>query len=255
MLRLEDIDTGRCHPCYEQEMFVDLSWLGLCWEQPVWRQSERMAAYRQALDRLGALGVLYPCFCSRKEIAQEIQAAFGAPHLAPTGPDGPLYPGTCRRLSRQAQEEALAAGTPYALRLDVAAALTRTGPLTWTDRAFGEQQADPACLGDVILARKDTPTSYHLAVTLDDAAQGVTLVTRGLDLFHATHIHRLLQALLDLPVPEWHHHALLTDENGKRLAKRDNARALKKLREEDGLSPEDVLGLCQVHEAWRPEHP
>lgn len=239
LLRIEDIDLGRCTPDFEAAIYLDLAWLGLAWETPVRRQSEHLADYRAALDRLAAMGLLYPCFCTRREIAAEIAAAARAPH----GPDGPLYPGTCRGLSEAERERRRAAGDPHALRLDVAAAVAASGPLTWHDRGRGTRAAEPALHGDVVLARKDIATSYHLAVTLDDAAQGVTLVTRGEDLLPATHVHRLLQALLGLPVPDWHHHGLIGDATGRRLAKRDEARAIASLRAA-GTSPAEVRALA-----------
>ena len=202
------------------------AWLGLVWEQPVRRQSAHMRDYRAALERLAGHGVLYPCFCTRKDIAAEIARAGAAPH----GPEGPVYPGTCRALPPAEAARRTARGDAHALRLDIARALALTGPLTWRDRAAGLCAADPGALGDVVLARKEMPASYHLAVTVDDALQGVTLVTRGADLFHATHVHRLLQALLDLPVPEWHHHRLLAGPDGERLAKRSGAPSLASLR-------------------------
>ncbi|MBL8671923.1 MAG: tRNA glutamyl-Q(34) synthetase GluQRS, partial [Alphaproteobacteria bacterium] len=208
LLRIEDIDRTRCRRELAAAIEEDLSWLGLSWERPVRVQSAHMADYRAALDRLDAAGLLYPCFCTRKQIQAELAAADGAPHLGAELPDGPAYPGTCRGLTPPERQRRIAEEEPYALRLDIAAAVRRAGPLAWIDRGAGLQEAQPALLGDVVVARKDTPTSYHLAVTVDDALQGVTLVTRGRDLFHATHVHRLLQALLDLPVPEWHHHAL-----------------------------------------------
>ena len=236
---MEDIDIGRCRPEFDAGILEDLAWLGLDWEEPVRRQSDHLEDYRAVLEQLTTMGLLYPCFCTRAEIRAEIARAASAPH----GPDGPLYPGTCRALGAEARAEYMAAGRPYALRLDVAAAAARAGPLTWHDRARGEISADPALHGDVVLARKDIATSYHLAVTLDDAAQGVTLVTRGEDLFPATHVHRLLQALLDLPVPEWQHHALLADAEGRRLAKRDDALSLRALREA-GKTPAEVRALA-----------
>lgn len=239
LLRIEDIDPQRCRPEFVDDLLEDLAWLGLSWETPVRRQSEHLDDYRAALDRLRALGLVYPCFCTRKDIAAEIARAGHAPH----GPDGPLYPGTCRTLPAPEREERMAAGHAYAWRLDVAAAMRRTGPLHWFDRGRGRQQATPGILGDVVLARKDTPTSYHLSVTVDDDLQGVTLVTRGEDLFFATHLHRLLQALLDLHVPEWHHHGLLTNERGERLAKRDRAQTLRSLREA-GVGPAEVRALA-----------
>lgn len=246
LIRLEDIDGTRARPEYETALFEDLAWLGLQWEMPVRRQSEHADDYRAALLKLHQLDLLYPCFCTRKEIQDEIARAGQAPH----GPDGPLYPGTCRQRSTSEKQHLLAEGTPYALRLDVAKAVQLCGgELTWEDAARGLQTARPEVFGDVVLARKDTPASYHLAVVVDDALQGITLVTRGEDLFEATHLHRLLQHLLDLPVPRWHHHRLIADENGRRLAKRDNARALRTLREE-GWSAQQVrqrLGLGEDH--------
>lgn len=239
LLRIEDIDQGRCRPEFEDAIFEDLSWLGLAWETPVRRQSDFLADYEAALDRLNRLGVLYPCFCTRKDIAAEIEAAQGAPHLVRDGPDGPLYPGTCRRLSLAEREAKAEAGVPFALRLDMARAVDIVGELSWHDLDAGAIKATPEIFGDVVLARKDTPTSYHLSVTLEDHIQGVTLVTRGQDLFPATHIHRLLQALLGLDVPNWRHHGLLTGPDGKRLAKRDKAQTLRALRE-SGCSPADV---------------
>ena len=227
LLRIEDIDVGRCRAEFVDAIFEDLRWLGLDWEEPVRRQSRHFDDYRVALDRLHADGLLYPCFCTRAEIAAEIERAGGAPH----GPDGPLYPGTCRALSADERRSRIAAGEGHALRLDVAAAAARAGHLAWHDRAVGTVAATPEIHGDVVLARKDVPTSYHLAVTLDDALQGVTLVTRGVDLFPATHIHRLLQALLALPVPDYHHHPLVTDQTGRRLAKRDKDETLRAMRE------------------------
>ncbi|MGE0748301.1 MAG: tRNA glutamyl-Q(34) synthetase GluQRS, partial [Rhodospirillales bacterium] len=195
LLRIEDIDRDRCRPEYEAAIFDDLAWLGLDWAPPAMRQSARFDAYRAALDRLQAQGLLYPCFCTRRDI----EAAATAPHLVQAGPDGPLYPGTCRRLPAGDRADRMARGDAFALRLDMAAATRLAGPLAWTDRGRGAQAAQPAQFGDVVLARKDTPASYHLAVVVDDAAQGIDLVTRGEDLFAATHVHRLLQALLGLP--------------------------------------------------------
>ncbi len=226
LLRIEDIDIGRCRPEFEAAIYEDLRWLGLDWETPVRRQSEHFAEYSDALDRLAAMGLIYPCFCTRADIEAEITAAGGAPQ----GPDGPHYPGTCRKLTAADRRARLAAGMPFARRLDAAAAAARVGPLDWQEESKGAVAVDPLLHGDVVLARKDIPTSYHLAVTLDDAIQGVTLVTRGEDLFAATHVHRLMQALLGLPVPRYRHHRLVTDADGKRLAKRDAARSLGSLR-------------------------
>jgi glutamyl-Q tRNA(Asp) synthetase len=234
LLRLEDIDATRCQEHYEAAIFDDLTWLGLHWPQPVWRQSERLSAYRSALQHLEDLGVVYPCFCTRKELA-----AIDAPQ----GPDGPLYPGTCRSLTVSERAERRASAAHYSLRLNAAKAARLAGPLTWIDLDRGLQSCSPALLGDVILARKDIATSYHLAVTVDDAAQEITVITRGEDLFASTHIHRLLQALLDLPVPVWRHHRLICDEHGKRLAKRDDARSLRSYRDQ-GLSPTDIRRMA-----------
>lgn len=237
LLRLEDIDITRSRPEYETAIYEDLHWLGLTWEEPVRRQSEHFADYRNALAKLDAMGLLYPCFCTRKEIQEEIARAGAAPH----GPEGPLYPGTCRSLSPEEAQQRKASGRDYALRLDIEKALALGGrDLVWGDLAYGTFLATPEILGDVVLARKETPTSYHLAVVVDDAAQDITLVTRGEDLLTATHLHRLLQSLLGLPVPRWKHHKLVTDSEGKRLAKRDNARALRTLREQ-GWRSERVL--------------
>ncbi len=253
LLRIEDIDQSRCRPHYEAAITEDLRWLGLAWDGPVMRQSDRFAVYRRALERLQGRGLLYPCFCTRKDIRREIADAGRAPHGPPAqGPDGPLYPGTCRALGEDERRARIAAGQAYALRLDVAAAIAAAGPLTWTEHGRGlagaAVPAEPEIHGDVVLGRKDVPASYHLAVTLDDAEQGVTLVTRGEDLAPATHVHRLLQALLDLPVPAWHHHGLIADAAGRRLAKRADAQAIRALREE-GLSPAAVRALAGFPEA------
>lgn len=240
LLRIEDIDPARCRPEFEARIYEDLAWLGFDWPRPVRRQSEHMADYRAALERLQALGVTYPCFCSRREIA----AATQAPHAGET----PVYPGTCRPLPRAEAEDRVATGAPYALRLDAAAASRLTGPLTWTDRAGGTIAVDAGRLGDVVLARRDAPTSYHLSVTVDDALQGVTLVTRGLDLADSTHVHRLLQALLGLPEPLYHHHPLLTDPAGRRLAKREGAISLRGLREA-GRTPAEVRAAAGFPDA------
>ncbi len=220
LLRIEDIDGARSRADLTEAFRRDLAWLGLAWKE-VPAQSTRLASYAEAADRLRAQGLLYPCQCTRAEIAAAAQAA---------GPEGPIYPGTCRS---RTPDPAL----PVAWRLDVAKALARTGPLEWTDELAGVQRARPELLGDVVLVRKDEPASYHLAATLDDAADGVTLVTRGADLFAASHVHRLLQALLGLPVPAWHHHPLLLDERGEKLAKRRGSPSLADRRAagEDGL--------------------
>jgi glutamyl-Q tRNA(Asp) synthetase len=228
LLRIEDIDPTRCRPEHVAGILEDLRWLGLGWDGDVVFQSERLPLYAEALDRLKALGLVYPCFCTRARIAAEIAASAAAPH----GPDGALYPGICRDLPAQERADRIAAGEPHAWRLDVARAAALAGPLTWHDAQAGKVAATPEIHGDVVLARKDAPTSYHLAVTVDDAAQGVTDVVRGQDLFAATHVHRLLQALLALPTPRYHHHALLTDDKGDRLAKRAGSPTLASMRAE-----------------------
>ena len=217
LLRIEDIDGTRSRESHVAGIEEDLRWLGLSWDGPVVRQSQRLARYEDALDRLRGMGLLYPCFCTRADIAASASAAHG--------PVGAIYPGTCRGID---VGERIA--EPHCWRLDMAQAIERVGPLGWHDAAAGQVVADPLAHGDVVLARKDAPASYHLAVTIDDAAQGVTDVVRGHDLFDSTHVHRLLQALLGLPTPRYHHHALLTDAAGRRLAKRDNAPTLADLR-------------------------
>lgn len=241
LLRIEDIDLGRARPEFEDAIFEDLAWLGLEWETPVRRQSEHFSDYVDALDRLTDQGLTYPCFCTRKEIAAEVARSVAAPH----GPEGALYPGVCRRLSDSERADRLAIGDAHAVRLDVTRAIDAAGSrLYWHDEEEGEIKAAPETLGDVVLARKDIPTGYHLAVTVDDALQGITLVTRGRDLFHATHIHRLLQELLGLPVPRYHHHRLIEDEAGNRLAKSAGSSALRALREA-GESPANIREMLR----------
>ena len=239
LLRIEDIDDTRSRPEFVDAIGEDLAWLGLDWDGEVRRQSRHMADYRGGLDRLAAAGFLYPCFCTRAEIKAEIERS-GA---APQGPDGPLYPGTCRGLGEDERQARIAASRPYALRLDMMKARVGAGPLSWHDRRRGEQTAEPERFGDVVLGRKETPASYHLAVTLDDALQGVTLVTRGEDLLASTDVHRLLQALFGLLTPAYEHHALILDEAGKRLAKRDGAPTLASLRDQ-GRSPAEVRAMA-----------
>jgi glutamyl-Q tRNA(Asp) synthetase len=244
LLRIEDIDQARCRPEFEQGILEDLRWLGLDWDGHPLRQSERMAVYNQALDALHRRGVVYPCFCTRRRIRAEIAHAAQAPH----GPAGEaVYPGICRSLSAPERQRRVTGGEPFALRLDVGRALALTGPLTWFDLRAGATRARPELLGDVVLARKDVPSSYHLAVTLDDAAQAVTLVTRGEDLFQATHLHRLLQALLELPTPRYYHHNLIADSTGLRLAKRNRAVTLRTLRQ-SGRRPEEIWALLGLPE-------
>ncbi|MBM3525841.1 MAG: tRNA glutamyl-Q(34) synthetase GluQRS [Alphaproteobacteria bacterium] len=242
ILRIENIDRGRCRPEFETAILEDLAWLGLAWEEPVRRQSEHMDDYAKALARLESQGMTYPCFCTRKAIEAEIAAAPRAPH-APPGAEGPFYPGTCRRRDAEERARRVRAGEPYALRLDMEKALASAGPLAWSDKAAGTVTADPGAFGDVVLARKDVMTSYHLAVTVDDHLQGVTLVTRGKDLFPSTHVHRLLQAVLGLRTPDYEHHDLVTDASGKRFAKRDRSVTLRALRAA-GRTPADVARLA-----------
>lgn len=251
LLRIEDIDTTRCRPEFEEAIKEDLRWLDIAFEEPVHRQSEHFSDYAAALSKLAAMRLLYPCFCTRKDIAEEIARASVAPQAAELSPDGPIYPGTCRTLSPSAREERTGAGAAYALRLDVARGRALTGELSFEELAHGAkgetgpQIATPELLGDVVLARKELPASYHLAVVVDDAAQGVTLVTRGEDLFPATHIQRLLQALLNLPTPSYAHHRLILDSTGRKFSKRDSAVTLSSLRQ-SGVTPAEIraqLGL------------
>ncbi len=233
LLRIEDIDQGRCKPEYEAAIYEDMKWIGLTWEMPVRRQSEHMADYRQALDILDRKGLLFPCFCTRKDIRREIEDSGRAAHSS----EGPLYPGSCRVLTAEERQSRLDADMPHALRLDMAKALELVGgeTLTWTDIDAGEQIASPEILqavtGDVVLARKDIPTSYHLSVVVDDHLQNISHVIRGKDLFQASHLHRLLQFLLNYNSPLYLHHKLLTDDKGWRYAKRDNSKTLKFMRE------------------------
>jgi glutamyl-Q tRNA(Asp) synthetase len=250
LLRIEDIDTARCRPEYEAAIFEDLAWLGLTWEEPVLRQSARMGAYRAALDRLEARGLLYPCFCTRREIAEEIMRAGAAPHFSDVtasrlGPEGAAYPGTCCALSESVRAARIAQGESYALRLDMAKAVRETGTLIFEERGRGPGgehgciAVDAAAFGDVVLARKELPASYHLAVVVDDAHQGVSLVTRGNDLFASAHVQRVLQELLGLAAPSYAHHRLILDVEGRKFSKRDRAVALKSLRE-SGATPEQI---------------
>jgi glutamyl-Q tRNA(Asp) synthetase len=239
LLRIEDIDRARCRPEWEAQIYDDLHWLGLTWEQPVLRQSDRLPVYAAALDTLAARGLTYACTCTRGDIRAALSAPQeGAPLI---GPDGPIYPGTCRHAGHDRREAAI--------RLDMARAMAAVGPLEFTETGPAHSchhRIDAAQMiagvGDIVLARRDMGTSYHLSVVLDDAAQGVTHVTRGEDLFEATAIHVLLQRLLDLPTPVYHHHRLIRDAAGKRLAKRDDARALSKYRAE-GATPQDIRAL------------
>ncbi len=241
LLRIEDIDGSRNKSEFEDAIYEDLDWLGITWNEPEMHQSKRTDVYRAALNHLEKMNLLYPCFCTRKDILAEINSSAGAPHGH--NDYGPIYPGICRAVAEPERTARIDAGTPYAMRLDIAKAIEIAGDLTWHDRIKGEQQVQSEHLGDVVLARKDIATSYHLAVTVDDAAQGITLVTRGEDLFDSTHVHRLLQALLGLDTPEWHHTPMLTDPAGKRLAKRDNALTLREMRKK-GVSGDSIWALA-----------
>ena len=235
LLRFEDIDHTRVRPEYYEGIEEDLHWLGIAWDDDPIRQSDRLGSYQGALAQLRERGVLYPCFCTRRNINEEISRIANAPH----GPEGPLYPGTCRALGKSERADRIAAGESHAWRLDPARAAECTGALSFEDDRLGSHRVDPALLGDVILARKDIATSYHLAVVVDDSAQGITHVTRGEDLLAATHVQRLLQGLLDFPAPRYLHHELIRDDAGQRLATRHDALALALLRE-SGLSPEEI---------------
>jgi len=230
-LRIEDIDGARSRPEFVEAILTDLNWLGLTWDRPPAYQSARLTTYDDAANNLHDLGLLYPCRCTRAEIAAAADRM---------GPDGPIYPGTCR--GKDVDPDGAA------WRIDTARALQRTGPLQWHDAVAGVQTALPDRLGDVILVRKDDPASYHLAVTLDDAADAITVVTRGTDLFESTHIHRLLQALLDLPIPIWHHHPLLVEADGRKLAKRRGSPSLGDRRRagDDGLALAHALRIGQL---------
>jgi glutamyl-Q tRNA(Asp) synthetase len=248
LLRIEDIDTVRCKPEFEAAIYQDLAWLGIVWERPVRRQSEHLADYRAAIEKLSARGLVYPSFESRAEITTLVaQREANAPW--PRDPDGsPLYPGAAKSLASDRRARWLASGAPYALRLDMAAASAQAGELDWTEHGEGPAgetgavAARPQAWGDVILARKETPTSYHLCVVIDDALQGVIEVVRGQDLFWSTSVHRLLQRLLDLPQPAYRHHRLILDGEGRKLSKSTEATGLRELRA-GGATPADIRRL------------
>ena len=245
LLRIEDIDASRCRPEYEAAIYQDLGWLGISWDESVRRQSEQFDDHRAALVKLEAQDLIYPSFESRSEIAALVAARDRQGHW-PRDPDGvPLYPGRARKLPAAERERRRRAGEPFALRLAMDAAVARAGVLTWSETGLGPQgqtglvTAAPHMWGDVVLARKEVPASYHLAVTVDDALQDVTDVVRGQDLFWATGIHRLLQLLLGLPEPVYHHHKLILDADGRKLSKSTHATSLRELRA-DGATPADV---------------
>ena len=246
LLRIEDIDATRCRPEFEAAIYEDLAWLGISWETPVRRQSEHLARYREAVEQLAAEGLIYPAFESRAEIARLVaERETEAPW--PRDPDGtPLYPGSAKSLSPGRRAQLMAEGAPYALRLDMAAAHARAGTLTWREEGPGGETgvvaARPEAWGDVILARKETPTSYHLSVVIDDALQGVSDVVRGRDLFWSTSVHRLLQHLLGIAQPTYRHHLLVADDAGQKLSKSTNATGLRELRGQ-GATPADIRRL------------
>lgn len=248
LLRIEDIDSTRCRPEFEAAIYEDLAWLGIAWEKPVRRQSEHLAAYRAAIEQLAAQGLIYPSFESRAEIARLVaeKEAGGAWSRDPDG--APLYPGTAKSLPSEERDRLTAQGLPFALRLDMAAAAGRAGRLHWHEQGEGPNgetgavAARPEAWGDVILARKETPTSYHLSVVIDDALQGVTDVVRGVDLLWSTSVHRLLQELLGLSPPAYRHHQLIRDAAGQKLSKSTQATGLRELRAA-GASPGDIRRL------------
>jgi glutamyl-Q tRNA(Asp) synthetase len=251
LLRIEDIDAGRCRPEYTEQIIDELKWLGFDWDAPVRIQSGRMADYRRVLAELTDRGLTYPCFCTRRDIADEISRM----QSAPQGPDGPLYPGTCRTLDERTRSARLTAGEPHAIRLDVAACLrmlaTRLDGFLELGQGPGGESGliapQPDTLGDIVLGRRDVGVSYHLAVVIDDHDQGITLVTRGEDLFAATHVQRLLQSVLGFSAPRYRHHPLVRDASGRRLAKRDQAQTLAALRE-SGLSPAAVRDRLRLNQ-------
>jgi glutamyl-Q tRNA(Asp) synthetase len=248
LLRIEDIDAARCRPEYEAAIHQDLAWLGLQWEQPVRRQSEHFSEYRKALAKLDSMQLTFPSFESRAEIARMV-ADRDIRERWPRDPDGvPLYPGAARQIGEAERQARIARGDAYSVRLDMAKAMEWAGPLRWSETGAGpsgetgEILADPAAWGDVMVGRKEVPTSYHLAVVIDDALQGVTDVVRGEDLFWATSVHRVLQALLDLPAPRYHHHRLILDADGRKLSKSTQATGLRELRAQ-GMMPADIRRL------------
>ena len=248
LLRIEDIDVARCRPEYERAIYEDLAWIGLRWEEPVRRQSEHLAEYAQALDQLRERRLIYPCFCTRGDILRAIAGRRDWPR----DPDGsPLYPGTCRGLDAAKRQARLASGERAAWRLDMKAAMAKAGDLTWSEydtvNVARELAAEPRAWGDVVLARRDIATSYHLSVVVDDAVQAITDVVRGKDLFASTSVHRVLQALLGLPQPRYHHHELIADASGHKLSKSRGSPTLRDLRA-SGVARENMKQLAEMTE-------
>lgn len=246
LLRIEDLDRSRCRESFVEAIAEDLHWLGLVWTEPVLRQSLRTDVYRSALEQLGRMDLVYPCFCTRAEVAAEVARAAEAPH----GPDGPIYPGTCRSLSAKMRRSREASGATFALRLDSQKAAERVGAIHFHEAAgypystYERVSVIPLLFGDIVLARKDTPASYHLAVVVDDAAQGVTLVTRGRDLMPSTHVQRVLQSVLGLPSPKYAHHRLICESSGKKMSKRDGAQSVRSLRTA-GAAPGEIVAMLR----------
>lgn len=236
LVRIEDTDIRRCKRGYETAILADLKWLGFAWDGEVRRQSDHFADYGRVLEQLDQRGLIYPCFCSRAEIQREVAASANAPH----GPDGPLYPGTCRHLSVQERRDRIASGQELCMRLEAERAAKQAGPYHFVDETLGRVEGEPLLMGDFVIARKDTPTSYHLSVTVDDHLQGITLVTRGVDVLPSTHVHGLLQKLLGYATPHYAHHELLMDASGRRFAKRDRDLTIRALRE-SGMTAEEVI--------------
>lgn len=246
ILRIEDIDHLRCKTEYENSIFVDLHWLGLKWPTPVRRQSDHFDDYATALKKLDDKGLSYPCFCTRRDIREEINESTRAPHLRPKmGPEGLIYPGICKHLTDTERQQKIADDIPHAMRLDLKKALSLVEEtLYWTDLKTGKQKAEPALMGDVVLARKDFPTSYHLSVVVDDDIQNITHVIRGEDLYYASHFQRLLQHLLGLNPVIYDHHPLLKTKDGNRLAKRDKSITINSIRE-SGVDPTELYTLIK----------
>lgn len=248
LLRIEDIDDARCRPEYERAIYEDLRWLGVTWVEPVRRQSGHLADYRAAIAKLDAMGLVYQSFESRTEIARHVAEREKQGEIFPRDPDGAIrYPQMSKSLPLKERQRLIDAGAPYALRLDMAGAIARAGALDWTESGK-PVAAQPELWGDVILARKDTPNSYHLSVVVDDAAQGVTNVVRGQDLFHWTSVHRVLQALLGFEPPLYHHHRLILDEEGRKLSKSSQSTGLRELRA-GGATPADIRRMAGLPQA------